>query len=185
MVWMVLGVALAGGGVEPAAPPSYRAWSDERGVARAELIAEVPVAANRLWPALSNYASQHTWVPYMRTSSVRRTGPLGALCVGETDLPWPLVDRTWSVWMSNSVAGEPGAKSYTAAWNYVPESGNIRQTSGSWVLRERGAASTQVRLTASVDLGRPVPPALLRWAERRALPDLLNALLARVAPMEP
>ena len=52
MVWMVLGVALAGGGVEPAAPPSYRAWSDERGVARAELIAEVPVAANRLWQHL-------------------------------------------------------------------------------------------------------------------------------------
>ena len=184
MVWFafMLGIAVAGSGDEsPVTSAAYKAWLDDQGALRGEMRADVAVSASRLWPALSRYERQHTWVPYMRTSSVEEAGPSGALCVGRTDLPWPLADRTWSVVMQSTVSGGPGAKTYMAAWRYVPDSGNLRDTSGSWTLRELSAERTRVELDASVDLGRSVPSALLRWAERNALPQMLHALLAQAS----
>lgn len=182
MVWcmFMLGAAVAGSADEPSVTSAaYEVWLDDQGEIHGKMRAEIAISAARLWPALSTYQRQHTWVPYMRTSSVKQAGPSGALCVGATNLPWPLADRTWSVLMQTRVTGAPGLRTYTAAWRYVPESGNLRDTSGSWTLQELSAERTRVELDATVDLGRKVPSALLRWAERNALPQMLNALLAQ------
>ena len=172
---VVLGAALSLAGAEArAAEPRYFA-SSEGGVLIAELDAVVPYPAEELWRPLSATGAQHAWVPYMRTASLERLDGEVAVCDGLTNLPWPLKDRTWTVRMRTEV--EDGGERYVASWEYVPGSGNIDDTYGAWSLQALEDGRTRVKLRAFADVGVSVPGPMLRWAENKALPEMLEALI--------
>lgn len=152
----------------------FRASSDD-GVLRATIDVVVEREAESLWPPLSGTGAQHAWVPYMKTASVTRVEANAIVCDGLTNLPWPFRDRTWSVRMTTRAGGS--GSPYVASWEYVPGSGTLDDTSGSWALEPLSGGRTRVKLTAMADLGKPVPGPLLRWAERKALPQMVDALL--------
>ncbi len=156
--------------------PAFVASSDD-GVLRAAIDAVVPREASELWPSLSGTGSQHAWVPYMRTASLERVDGNTAVCDGLTELPWPFRDRTWVVRMTSRASSVDGREVYVASWEYVPGSGSLEDTYGSWRLEELPDGRTRVQLDAMADLGRSVPGPLLRWAENKALPNMLQALL--------
>lgn len=162
-----------------AAEPLYTA-SSNGGVLKAELDAIVPYPASELWLPLSRTGAQHTWVPYMRTASIDNVEEGGVVCRGLTNLPWPLKDRTWTVHMHTRVDGPR----YVAAWEYVPGSGNLNDTHGEWSLEALGDGTTRVRLQALADVGVSVPGPMLRWAENKALPEMLGALLVQAGVTE-
>ena len=149
--------------------------SSENGVLRGEITGVLPAPADALWPALSRVGGQHSWVPYMRDAEVLSSGEGGALCQGRIHLPWPLRDLTWTVRMDVRAGGDR----YVASWHRAQGAGNLEDTSGEWTLEPLGPDATRVHLVASAVLGRDVPPLMLRWAERKALPALLDALLAQ------
>jgi len=156
--------------------PAFVASSDD-GVLHAAIDAVVPREASELWPPLSGTGSQHAWVPYMQTASLERVEGNTAVCNGLTELPWPFRDRTWVVQMSSRTSSIDGREVYVASWEYVPGSGSLEDTHGSWRLEQLPDGRTRVRLEAMADLGRSVPGPLLRWAENKALPNMLQALL--------
>ncbi len=154
----------------------------EGGVVHASLLAVVPYPATALWPALSGRGAQHDWVPWMRTATVIREASGRTWCEGRTALPWPLKDRAWEIVMIPTVPTEPGGR-YEASWTYVQGSGDLRDSTGSWTLQPLDNGRTLVRISAMADLGVPVPGPLLRWIERRGLPQLVDSLVAeRSAP---
>lgn len=156
--------------------PAFTA-SSEDGVLRAGIDAVVPRAASELWPPLSGSGAQHAWVPYIRTASLERVEGSTAVCDGLTELPWPFRDRTWVVRMTSRASENEGRATYVASWEYVPGSGSLEDTRGAWSLEELPDGRTRVRLEAMADLGKSVPGPLLRWAENKALPNMLQALL--------
>ena len=156
--------------------PAYTASSSD-GVLLAGIDAVVPREAAELWPALSGTGAQHAWVPYMRTASIEQIEGNVAVCDGLTELPWPFRDRTWVVRMTSRATSVDGRKVYVASWEYVPGSGSLQDTRGAWSLEELADGRTRVRLDAMADLGKSVPPPILKWAETKALPNMLQALL--------
>ncbi len=161
---------------ELAASPRAEAHSTE-GTLHAELLGvlDAPVAA--LWPALSEPEAQHAWVPYMRLAVPIERRDDAILCQGHTNLPWPLQDRHWQIRMRNRIYEDGDGPVYVAEWTYVEGSGNLQDTRGAWSLRPLPDGNTLVHLDAVAVMGsRDVPPALLRWAERKALPSMLEAL---------
>ena len=155
-----------------AAEPVFVVWADGT-VLHATIDAEVDVDASALRRPLADFAQQHAWVPYMRTAGIEEQTTGAAKCVGVTNLPWPIADRTWTIMMRNRTEGDR----FIASWDYVPDSGNLRDTSGSWSVEDLGDGRSRVQLEAMADVGKRVPGALLRWAERRSLPETLQALL--------
>lgn len=148
--------------------------SSDGSTLRAELVGVLPVPAEELWPAL-RFGDQHAWVPYMRGAEITRIEGDTATCAGRVDLPWPLRDRAFRVRMT----AEADDGRYEARWRYVPGSGDLDDTYGVWALEPAGPDVTVVRLIAVAVLDQGVPAPLLRWAERRALPRMLDALAAQ------
>jgi len=146
--------------------------SSDDGTLRAELLGVVQAPAGELWPALGLFGSQHAWVPYMRGAEVTGIDDGTATCAGQVNLPWPLKDRAFRVHMTAVSVGDR----FEARWSYVPGSGDLDDTFGVWTLQPAGPELTLVRLVAVAKLDQGVPGPLLRWAERRALPRMLDAL---------
>lgn len=177
-IGVITWLAVSTGKVALALAPPQSVSVEARGsTITARLVVEVPRPLAALRVPLVPDGSQHAWVPWMKGARMRELGAGGARCDGRTKLPWPLKDLTWAVATAEESAAGGQQAFYRSSWTYIPGSGNLSDTRGSWTLTALGANRTRLELDALVDVGIPVPPGLERWAVRRGLPDLLDAWL--------
>lgn len=118
------------------------------------------------------------------TSRVLWTDGDNLLCRGVTDTPWPMDDRTWTIrqWLGEMVV--EGVPVLVNTWEYVPDSGNIVDTQGYWLIADWGTSGDRalVRYHISVDLGTWLPDFLLHWGTANMLPGRIEALRNAVPP---
>lgn len=104
------------------------------------------------------------------------------LCHGITDTPWPMDDREWIIRAEGSQTEVDGVSVYLVRWTYVPNSGNLVDTTGYWLMMPWGADGSQtlLRYRIQVDLGTWLPDFLLSWSTENFLPwkviDIRNRL---------
>lgn len=101
---------------------------------------------------------------------------------GITDTPWPMDDREWTLRAWNGSTEVDGMQVFVSTWDYVPDSGNIVDTEGYYLMIPWGddGSKTLLRYHISVDLGTWLPDFLLEWSTENMLPDQIEALRAQL-----
>lgn len=98
-------------------------------------------------------------------------------CAGSTDLPWPMVDRTWTIEVGAYQETEGERQIWVVPFMYVG-GGNLEEMYGGYHLRPHGPDGQQTEITyeAWVDLGTWIPAPLIAWATKRILPGVLSGI---------
>lgn len=94
------------------------------------------------------------------------------------DLPWPLTNRSFRIRDTNVTKTVGGETHYHNGWTYVPNSGNIVDTTGFfYVTPFKGDPNRSlVRIVIKADFGIPVPDFVLNWGSRRMFPRIIAAI---------
>jgi hypothetical protein len=101
---------------------------------------------------------------------------------GVTDTPWPMDDREWTLRAWHGTMEVDGLQVLVSTWEYVPDSGNIVDTEGYYLMIPWGddGSKTLFRYHISVDLGTWLPDFLLEWSTENMLPNQVEALRAQL-----
>ena len=151
----------------------------KRGVA----IALIDEPAARLYGVVTDNARFAEFMPHVTESTVEAQ-PDGSI-VNEQRLDLPLVtDRHYRVRVIDTADEENGWKVRRSAWSYVPGSGNIVESRGSWTLVELGERRTLLLYEVFTDPGGWIPAWLYNQATRKTLPDLIASVAARARSIE-
>lgn len=146
----------------------------------------VDYPAAQVIEVIRDFAAYEDWMNDIEESQVLEDlGNNNYVCRGETDTPWPMENRVWTV---NAWGGETqidGLDVLLSVWTYVPESGNLVDTQGYWLLIPWGdnGEKTLVRYHLRVDLGTILPDFLLEWSTENFLPAKITDLRDRLASM--
>lgn len=116
-----------------------------------------------------------SWFPDVRDTRVVSDDGVTVRCSGRTDLPWPLADRVWQIDTTIEDHGDVVVVAFTLV------EGNLDALQGGYVLEDLGDGRTSITYEAWVDLGFWVPEALVDWATRRVLPEIVRGI--EVAPL--
>lgn len=147
----------------------------------------VDAPAAQIIDVIRDFANYKEWMGDIEESDVLEDdGDNNYVCRGETDTPWPMENRVWTV---NAWGGETqidGLDVLVSVWSYVPDSGNLNDTQGYWLLIPWGdnGEKTLVRYHLRVDLGTILPDFLLEWSTENFLPAKVNDLRSRVASLQ-
>lgn len=92
---------------------------------------------------------------------------------GITDTPWPMDDREWVLRAAGGPTQVDGVDVILSTWAYVPDSGNLVDTTGFYLAIPWGSDGTQtlLRYRIQVDLGTWLPDFLLTWSQENFLPN--------------
>ncbi len=92
-------------------------------------------------------------------------------------LPYPFRTKYYRVRSSRPVWTETDTfRKVVTEWRYVPGSGNIVDTAGSWTIVQLAPARSLVCYRALADLGLPLPGFVVNFATSRLLPRVLEAV---------
>jgi len=149
-----------------------------------DVLGVVQASPEQVMEVLRDFDRHEELMDDVASSEVLGTDGDYLLCRGLTDTPWPMHDREWVIrqWFGDVDLG--GLRVLTNTWDYVPDSGNIVDTEGYWLLlpwREDNS-QTLVRYVITVDLGTWLPDFLVSWSTENMLPDRIEALRAGVRP---
>ena len=145
---------------------------------RGEVIGVVNAPTAQVWRLLMNYDDFVRWFPDQKESkTVSRQGSTSVL-QGVVDLPWPFTNRSFRIRDTNVTETVGGETHYHNGWTYVPDSGNIVDTTGFfYVTPFKGDPNRSlVRIVIKADFGIPVPDFVLNWGSRRMFPRIIEAI---------
>ena len=143
---------------------------------RGEAIGIVCAPIDELWEIVLDFDNMHRWFPDMLVSDIVSRDGEGAVGYGETNMPWPVANRTWQ---ARTVPGQRtigGVEAYVAVYEYVDGSGNMDEMYGYWLLTPADDGCTLVRYVVNADLGIWLPDVIINWASRRLLPGTVEGL---------
>jgi hypothetical protein len=148
-------------------------------------IGVVDAPPQRVLDVIADFPGQHQWLPDLEEATVVGQDGDRQLCHGVTDTPWPMNDREWTIRVWNGQMEVDGMQAWVSAWDYVPDSGNLRDTQGYWLMIPWGddGQKTLVRHYLVLDLGTHLPDFLLNWATETMLPTRISALRQRLAEL--
>ncbi len=151
----------------------------KRGVA----VAVIDLPAERLFRVVTDNARFAEFMPHVAESTVE-TGPDGAIVnFQRLDLPF-VHDRHYRVRIVNTEGEEDGWTVRRSAWTYVPGSGNIAESRGSWTLVELATDRTLLVYEVFTDPGGWIPAWLYNRATRQAVPDLIASVRERARSID-
>lgn len=154
-------------------------------IPRGDVLGVVQAPPDEVMEVLRDFGRHADLMDDVVSSEVLGTDGDHMLCKGLTDTPWPMDDREWVIrqWFGEVDLG--GLRVLANTWDYVPDSGNINDTEGYWLLlpwREDNS-QTLVRYVITVDLGTWLPDFLLSWSTENMLPGRIEALRDGVRPV--
>jgi hypothetical protein len=152
-------------------------------VAIADTIAVVDAPAQAILDVLVDFNHYVDFMPDTAESAIVGEDGEYYLCQGETETPWPMRNRDWTVRAWAGPQEVDGMSVLISNWKYVPDSGNLEDTEGYWLLLPWGddGEKTLVRYYLVADIGTWLPDFLLNWATENNLPATLRAIRSRVA----
>lgn len=129
----------------------------------------------RVFAALTDFAHYQEWVPFVRTSDAR-SQPDGAVVSAQSfHLPALVGDRAYKI---RAVASASSGV-WTTRWTYVPGSGNVVDTRGSWTVVAYGKGRALATCRLFTDPGR-VPHWTMNHATLESLPWIFKGLRQQV-----
>jgi hypothetical protein len=191
---------LAGGEVLLSSHPvGPRALAEEIGRG----VIDAPPA--RVFAALIDFAHYQEWVPFVKHSDAHRETDGSVISFQSLDLPFPAGNRhykihAWSMAAREDTAVSAGAgagaggassgreEAQTAApaeptwrvwWTYVPQSGNVADHYGWWVLQPFGAGRTLGTCLLYTDPGS-LPAWALHMGTSQTMPYIFSGLRQQI-----
>lgn len=149
-------------------------------VKKSVAVALVDAPPESVFAALSDYPNFPAFMPYCKTVTVRKKEGNRSTVYFKLDFPWPIGDRHYELDLvdkQHEIAGKPV---YTSTWTYVPGSGNINDSYGSWEVRAYDATRSFVRYTVFTDPGGTIPNWANNMATEVAVPKVIHGLRKRV-----
>lgn len=145
---------------------------------RGEVVGVVNAPTAQVWRLLMNYDDYRRWFPDQKESkTVSRQNGISIL-QGVVDLPWPFTNRSFQIRDTNVTTTVNGETHYHNGWTYVPNSGNVHDTTGFFYVSPfKGDPNRSlVRIVIKADFGIPVPDFVLAWGSRRMFPRIIEAI---------
>lgn len=143
-------------------------------------VALVEAPAERVFRVVTDNGSFEEFMPHVRESEVERAADGALINYQLLDVPFA-GDRHFRIRVDNGVEGEAGQPVFFSRWTYVPGSGNIVDTRGSWTLVPRGKQRTLAVYRVLTDPGGNIPRWIIHMASLRALDALVAAVRRRVS----
>lgn len=139
---------------------------------------EAPLRAVR--QVIDAAAEFDEFMPRILESDVEPVSPGVYLNRQTLDMPFPVEDRRYTVRVETGAIGTGAGAGWQARWAYVEDSGNIRESRGSWTLIPVSTDRTVVVYRLLTDPGGRLPAWVVDYSAPRALRRILNALRDRV-----
>ena len=145
---------------------------------RGEVIGLIEAPLDELASIVSDLENVTEWAPSIEEYEVVGRDGEYYIVDGVTNLPWPIADRTWQMRSRFAYEDVDGHNAFVYTFDYVPGSGNLDDSFGYWLLLEypEDPRFTYVKYVVNADPGIAIPDAIIRWATRNALPDLIEGL---------
>lgn len=150
--------------------------TDDSGVAAIAMgVVNAPI--DRVWPVVRDCQHFSKFMPRAKKSELRSQTGNKMICFIEISMPVPLSNLESEV---TSIVTENADGSFKRTWTL--NKGNYKRNSGSWEAYPWGDAKNQTLLIyrLDVDPDMSIPDAILRKAQTGSLPDMFNAVRARV-----
>ena len=124
------------------------------------------------------------FMPYVTKSRVKMA-PEGVLLNYQyLDLPFPVGDRHYAIKIRNSRKFQDGQLLLSSSWTYLKDSGNIKDTYGSWLLKPYGVNKTLAQYIVCTDPGGDIPNWAQNMATKISLPKIITRVRERVAALQ-
>jgi len=154
----------------------HLAAADRDGLREGTALMMFDTPPERVFRALVDFDHYSEWMPFVVQSSGRPLGGEVTENAQRLDLPAPVADRFFRVYVRSGIEQRDGRERWTVRWEHVPGSGNVRAQRGAWTLVRLAGGRTLASCRAWVDPGGAIPAWLVnRWLAR-SLPWVLDGL---------
>jgi uncharacterized membrane protein len=143
-----------------------------------------PQSPARLWKAVNDLERYTDFMPYLETAKVLKRE--GASTWQYYCLDTPVIsDRDYTLKLTKQPNPGKGGR-YEVSWVSANDAGpkekpgkvRVKVTTGSWLLEAReGGKKTKITYTVRSDPGGSIPSWVANRANRKAVPDVMRALL--------
>ena len=149
---------------------------------RGEVIGVVDATMDEVLAVLRDYDNYRRWYPDQRASALLWRRDSNARARGEIRMPVPFPNRHFEIDVTQESRTVDGQRVVTVRWQYVEDSGNFREMYGFWWLQpwQGDTSRTLCRYVLYADLGVWLPAFVIRWAQRRMLPGIIDGIRAEV-----
>lgn len=149
---------------------------------RAESVGLIDGSVAEVFAVLRDYDSFSRWYPDQVDSVLlSRSGSTGR-ARGEIHMPFPFPNRRYEIEVQHASREVEGHTVETLQWRYIEGTGNFAEMYGFWWIQPwQGATDrTLVRYVLYADLGTWLPDFVIRWAQRRMLPGIIDGIRSEV-----
>ncbi len=149
-------------------------------VKKATAIAVIDATPEQVIRVLTDYESFPEFMPYCQEVRIQEKDKERTRVRYELDFPWPIGDRHYVLELKSDSESRGDRTVFVNTWTYVPDSGNINDTYGSWEVFPEGSERSLVRYTVFTDPGGRVPGWAANVATNVAVPGVIEGVKTRV-----
>ena len=148
----------------------------------ADVMGVIEAPTQAVLDVIDDYDSYTEFMPYMVEWELHGQEGEFQTYRGVTDTPWPMDDRYFVVRCWSGPREIDGIQALVNTWDYVPDTGNLADTEGYWLMLPWGEQGqhTLLRYYLLNDLGTWIPEFLMEWASGNLLPDTIAVIRERV-----
>jgi hypothetical protein len=145
----------------------------------------VDAAPERVFAALIDFAHYDEWVPFVKKSDAHSQADGSVVSFESLDLPFPLGRRYYKFHARVAVEGTGAAQIWRTWWTYVPDSGNVADHHGWWILVpfESGKGGPRRTLATGLlytDPGSGTPAWALHRGTAETVPYIFSGLRQQI-----
>jgi len=139
----------------------------------------VDAPPERVFAALTDFAHYQEWVPFVERSDAHPEAGGSVVSAQSLRLPVLVGKRSYKIRAVANIAQAKDGKVWSTRWTYVPGSGNVVDTHGSWTVTGFGAGRALATCRLFTDPGS-VPRWLVNRATGQSLPWIFKGLRQQV-----
>ena len=148
-------------------------------------VALIDAAPEDVIGVLTRYDEFPSFMPYCKSTEVRKKEGEITTVYFALDFPWPIGDKHYVLELTDKRHDVAGKAVFVSSWKYKPGSGNIKDSYGSWEVRAYDADQTFVRYTVFTDPGGKMPTWATNMASEVAVPKVIDGLRKKSLEKQP
>lgn len=152
-------------------------------VKEATAMALIDFPPDVVFGVISKYEEQPEYMPYVKSSRLEERTKTEAKVHFELSFPWPIGKRTYGLHFKESDVVYDDVVVHTSHYTYLPDSGNINDTYGTWEVIPYGEGSL-VRFVCFTDPGIKLPKWARNMVTDAATPMVMKKLRKRVEELQ-